>query len=574
MLVLGAVKVLPEFLSVYNLNQRNYNMKTRKSALVFYLLFASFFCATAQTRIVKDSLLFSLSRTQLDSFYNKNGIPPFLLGLDYGVKAYKVIYRTLNYDSTPTIASGLIMIPESPEYCKLPISSYQHGTSVRKKDVPSRLSGNEKLITMAMASAGMVSCMPDYLGMGDGPGYHPYQNARTEAFSVIDIIRAAKEFCDTMKLGYSDQLFLVGYSQGGHATMAAHKMIQEQLSSEMKVTASAPMSGAYDMSGVQTVQLLKDTPYASPYYLPYLIFGNNPIYHFFTNANEILRSPYDVNLPPLMNGIANSNAINAKMNDTVKLIFRQEMLDSFHANPNHFFKVFLRDNDVYQWVPQSPMRMYYCTLDENVPYENTVVAYNYFKANGATQVDTVNSGALYHTPCAEPSLIRAKTWFDEKKDRKMEIAETHQNASAANSADGTLHLDIAGGRKPFTVSWDNNMTGTDLMGLAPGTYTYNIVDSNLCSKTGTVTISFTNAIAQLTKEQVSVYPNPTTNTITIFIGQNFEEGKSITVINTLGEEVKRWTTKNKVQTETVSDLAAGVYTLKIDKVFTQQFIKQ
>lgn len=549
-------------------------MKTRKSALVFYLLFASFFCATAQTKIVKDSLLFSLNRTQLDSFYNKNGIPPFLLGLDYGVKAYKVIYRTLNFDSTPTIASGLIMIPESPEYCKLPISSYQHGTTVRKKDVPSRLSGNEKLITMAMASAGMVSCMPDYLGMGDGPGYHPYQNARTEAFSVIDIIRAAKEFCDTMKLGYSDQLFLVGYSQGGHATMAAHKMIQEQLSSEMKVTASAPMSGAYDMSGVQTVQLLKDTPYASPYYLPYLIFGNNPIYHFFTNANEILRAPYDTTLPPLMNGVANSNAINAKMNDTVKLIFRQDMLDSFNANPNHFFKVFLRDNDVYQWVPQSPMRMYYCTLDENVPYENTVVAYNYFKANGATQVDTVNSGALYHTPCAEPSLIRAKTWFDEKKDRKMEIAETHQNASAANSADGTLHLDIAGGRKPFTVSWNNNMTGTDLMGLAPGTYTYNIVDSNLCSKTGTVTISFTNAIAQLTKEQVSVYPNPATNTITIFIGQNFEEGKSITVINTLGEEVKRWTTKNKVQTETVSDLAAGVYTLKIDKVFTQQFIKQ
>ena len=99
--------------------------------------------------------------------------------------------------------------------------------------------------------------------------------------------------------------------------MAAHKMIQEQLSSEMKVTASAPMSGAYDMSGVQTVQLLKDTPYASPYYLPYLIFGNNPIYHFFTNANEILRAPYDTNLPPLMNGIANSNAINAKMNAAV-----------------------------------------------------------------------------------------------------------------------------------------------------------------------------------------------------------------------------------------------------------------
>ncbi len=117
-----------------------------------------------------------------------------------------------------------------------------------------------------------------------------------------------------------------------------------------------------------------------------------------------------------------------------------------------FFKVFLRDNDVYQWVPKSPMRMYYCTLDENVPYENTVVAYNYFKANGATQVDTVNSGALYHTPCAEPSLIRAKTWFDGMKDRKMEITEVRQNASTASSTDGTVHLDIDGGESLFLVS--------------------------------------------------------------------------------------------------------------------------
>ena len=549
-------------------------MKTRKSVLVFYLLLASFFCVHAQTRIVKDSLLFSFSRTQLDSLYNKNGIPPSILGLEYGVDAYKIVFRTLNYDSTPTIASGLVLLPKFPEYCKLPILSYQHGTTVRKKDVPSRLSGNEKLITMAMASAGMISCMPDYHGMGDGLGYHPYQNARTEAFSVIDIIRATKELCDSLNMGYSDQLFLVGYSQGGHATMAAHKMIQEQLSSEMKVTASAPMSGAYDMSGVQTVQLLKDTPYASPYYLPYLIFGNNPIYHFFTNANEILRSPYDVTLPPLMNGIANSNSINAKMNDTVKLIFRQDMLDSFNANPNHFFKVFLRDNDVYQWVPQSPMRLFFCTLDENVPYENTLVALNYFKSHGATMVDTFNSGALNHTPCAQPSLLVAKSWLDEIKDRKMEVAETHQNASSSTSVDGTVHLDIAGGRKPFTVSWNNNMAGTDLTGLVPGSYNYTIVDSNHCSKTGTVTISFSNAIAQLTKEQVSIYPNPATNTITIYIGQNFEEGKTIRVINTLGEEVKSWTTKNKVQTESVSDLASGVYTIKIDKVFTQQFIKQ
>jgi len=549
-------------------------MKTRKTIVITYLLFASFFSGFSQSRIVSDTLLFSLTKTQLDSLYNKNGIPPVVLNLQYSVSAYKIIFKTLKYDSTPTIASGLLLIPNSPEYCKLPIVSYQHGTTIKKKEVPSRFNGQEPLITMALVSGGMIGCMPDYHGMGDGPGFHPYQNARTEAFSVIDMVRASKEFCDSLKQGYSDQLFLVGYSQGGHATMAAHKMIQEKLSSEMRVTASAPMSGAYDMSGVQTTELLKDVPYASPFYLPYLIFGNNPIYHFFTNPNQILSYPYDSTLPPLMDGLHSSSQINAKMNDTVKRIFRPDLLDSFNVDSNHFFRVFLRDNDVYKWVPNSPVKMFFCTLDENVPFENTYVAYNYFITHGAPFVDTVNSGALKHTPCAQPSLLIAKGWLDQMRDKPISVSETHQNASSATSADGSIHLQITGGRKPYTVTWETTATGTDLTGVSADTYIYTLTDSNNCTKTGSVTVSFTNAIEDLQKEQVSVYPNPTLNTITIYVEQNFEDGKTASLINTLGQTVKTFDLKNKIQTVSVEDLEAGVYTLKIDKVFTQQIIKQ
>src|SRR5690606_18774677 len=128
----------------------------------------------------------------------------------FGVTAHKIVYKTLKYDSTETYASGLLLVPGS-DYCALPIVSYQHGTTVLKSHVPSRFHGQETLITLALAATGMIGCMPDYHGMGDGEGFHPYQNARTEAFSVIDIVRAAKEVCDSGGVHYGNQLFLTGY---------------------------------------------------------------------------------------------------------------------------------------------------------------------------------------------------------------------------------------------------------------------------------------------------------------------------------------------------------------------------
>ena len=36
--------------------------------------------------------------------------------------------------------------------------------------------------------------MPDYLGMGESPGLHPYVHGESEATATLDMIRAAREF--------------------------------------------------------------------------------------------------------------------------------------------------------------------------------------------------------------------------------------------------------------------------------------------------------------------------------------------------------------------------------------------
>lgn len=544
-----------------------------KSFFLASFLFVFSFSSNAQTRILQDSILFSWSKAQVDSFFIQKLGPLVaeILQPQYGVSGHKVVYRTLNYDSTETYASGLLLIPNS-DYCALPIVSYQHGTTVLKNDAPSRFRGQETLITLALASTGMIACMPDYHGMGDGEGYHPYQNARTEAFSVIDIIRAAKEVCDSGGIHYGSQLFLTGYSQGGHATMAAHKWIQEFLSDEMQVTASAPMSGAYDMSGVQTDLLLLDEPYSDPYYLPYLIFGNNPIYHFFDSPDSVLREPYASTLPSLMDGYHDSNEINDAMNDTVKYIFREGLEADFVADSNHFFRKFLRDNDVYEWLPQSPVRLYFCPMDEKVPFHNTYVAFDYFKTHGGLQIDTVNVGNYLHTDCAQPALINAKFWIDEMRDVPLSVVAEPHYASSSTATDGSVSLVVSGGKTPVTVSWNNGQTGSLLQNVAVGEYSYTVTDGNGCEKSGEISL-FVTSVSELSVEQVHLYPSPATDAITIETTANIKETATITLYNTLGQAVKRTSLQSKKQNIDISNLPSGVYSCRINNLYVQSFVK-
>lgn len=543
----------------------------RRTALV--LLICMFVTTTNAQRIVSDTLLQTYSLTQLNDLYNSLGIPSSVLELKYGIKIYKVIYNTLTYDSIPTTASGLMIFPDTQVYCKMPILSYQHGTIVRKIDAPSRMVGDERYITYAMASKGIACTMPDYHGLGDGPGYHPYQNARTEAFAVIDIIRAIKEKAPQMGITLGEKLFLTGYSQGGHATMAAHKMIQEKLSGEMSVTASAPMSGAYDMSGVMVDLMLKEAPYASPYYLPYLIFGNNPIYHFFNSPTEILVAPYDTLIPPLMDGIAGFPQINANMSDTVKRILRLDVIDSFTNNPNYFFRNFLKDNDIYQWTPQSPMRIFFCNGDEQVPYQNSIVAYNYFISHGAMYVDTVNSGNSLHMDCAVPSFLGGKGWLESFLDAPINTTRTV--TPQINTTLGSIKINITGGKLPYSILWTNGANSDSLTGLNAGTYSFTITDANGCTISDSAVVEFSNGIENLLAKNISVYPVPSSSLV--FIKNEATQPISVvTVRDILGNNMNIEYEKND-STIDIAELASGVYIVEIsikDIIFQKKIIKR
>jgi hypothetical protein len=331
----------------------------------------------------------------------------------YAVALYKLDYETITPLGARTQASGALALPLSTGQ-SLPLVSYQHGTITQTNDAPSSMDlTGEVVVGVGFASVGYAAAVPDYLGLGDSPGLHPYHHANSEATACVDMLRAVKTVCATNGFALTSQLFLCGYSEGGHATMALLRELEAYHTNEFTVTACAPMAGAYDLSGTTLNDFLTNRPNPNPYYLLYLVGAYQSVYHFAPSLSNLLAAPYNATLPPLLNGNTTGTQINSAMPTNPVAILDPAFLAALRANPRHPLRLALAENDVYRWKPLGPVQMYQCSGDTDVDPANAQVALAFFQAAGATQVQLLDPlPGADHTTCAVPSLLAAKTWFD------------------------------------------------------------------------------------------------------------------------------------------------------------------
>jgi hypothetical protein len=78
--------------------------------------------------------------------------------------------------------------------------------------------------------------------------------------------------------------------------------------------------------------------------------------------------------------------------------------------PNSALARALHDNDVYDWKPRAPMRLYYATADREVPPQNTLTAAARMQQLGAN-VQAVSLGPLSHTGAVVPAFVAAYLWL-------------------------------------------------------------------------------------------------------------------------------------------------------------------
>ncbi len=361
--------------------------------------------------LVSYKLFRSYDKKGVTQLWKEKGIPKFIAPVGYGVDIYEIVYLAPWVDGTMIRASGLYFVPKADSSEKLPLAVYHHGTQLERSRESFDRSAQQG-IAFGLAADGFITLMPDYYGIGEGDKVHLYQHAWSEAMSTIYMLFAIDELNDQLNIGRTSDVYLTGYSQGGHATMAAHKYLQELKDPRFHVVASSPMSGAYDMSGVQAEVMFK--PYTQPFYLPYLLVSYQHAYNAWDgNIYEVFKTPYDTIIPKYLEGTRTYAEFNKVLPEVPSEMLQPELVELFKANQEIPIISKIKENNLYEWVPEAPVLLCHCRGDEQVYYRNSEVAYKWMTENGAKDIRLQKVSDVFdHNTCALFAVMDTKFFFN------------------------------------------------------------------------------------------------------------------------------------------------------------------
>ncbi|MGQ4601097.1 lipase family protein [Nocardia sp. R6R-6] len=331
-----------------------------------------------------------------------------------GVDAFRVDYRTIGPQGEPTTASGLVVLPRSDSR-RLRVVGYEHGTMVLKSDAPSVDTRNlpDRLRTVMFAAAGYAAIAPDYLGLGNGPGRHPYTHAPSEISASADLLRAAAALAARHHRELDPNVLVTGFSQGGQAAMALAEALQAGAVPGFGVAALAPVSGPFDLRQVQLPAALdgRVTPGAGVLFLAYWITSMNRIHHLYDNPAEAFQQPYADRVEQLFDGTHSEITIVTALAITPAGLLTPRFL-AWAADPTGAAAKALADSeDTCDWTPRVPVRLYAATGDRAVPYANAEHCLQALHSDTAT---LHNLGDLDHSGTARVALPEILSWFQQQ----------------------------------------------------------------------------------------------------------------------------------------------------------------
>lgn len=353
----------------------------------------------------------NLALTALENY----GMDVSGLSATYGVTITTITYKTITPDGRLINASGVVAYPNKTGGAASPVLSYQHPTIFRDSDAPSNTSNNDAML-IAAAGSGYIVVIADYIGYArSGAEVHTYVHAEGLAAAVVDMLRASRQLLTRNGVTRNGQLFLAGYSEGGYATLAAQKEIEQNLSAEFTLTASMPGAGPYDMSSTAQYLLgLANNPNPE---LTGFVFKAYDHWYGWNRLSQFFQSPYDTVIDTFYDGTHSSSTIRAALTTTTANLLQPAFLTAFLGSGETAIKTDIARNDIYNWAPQVPTRLFHGDQDSVVPYVNattTVTAMQALNAPSVTLVNCSTPSALIprdHAECVPDYLGKMTAWF-------------------------------------------------------------------------------------------------------------------------------------------------------------------
>lgn len=331
------------------------------------------------------------------------------VSIEDGARLYRIRYWTTDPHGAETIASGLFAVPKKLK--PRGIVSYQHGTRTQRAFGPSRPSLDEGVLVAAVfAGGGYLVTAPDYIGFGASTLPHPYVHAATEASATVDLLKAAEQLSKHLGVNWAPSVYLLGFSQGGHATAAAHRALEKDNDPRFRVAASAPISGVYDLAGITFPHTLEGKSTASSMYLAFLFNAYSSAYD--KPLSDIVVSSYCKPIPVVFDGNHTEDEATTALPAKPREMLTAGFADTYEKGQPHWFLAALRENGLIDWTPKAPVRAYYGEEDVDVsPQEALALAAAGTKAGA--NIQAISTGACDHTGSVYRAVPLVRAWFDQ-----------------------------------------------------------------------------------------------------------------------------------------------------------------
>ncbi|MEO1263677.1 MAG: lipase family protein [Bacteroidota bacterium] len=351
--------------------------------------------STERGYLVSYSKTGSMTTDEVDSAGAEEGDVSAYTNHDLDI--YSIVYNSLD-DGNLLEVSGLVFIPKNVSGL-LDLLQNHHGTIIPGDDgaVPSTYTGGMKgssemyFVGATMASNGYVVSMPDYVGYGStADREHPYTIHHELAEVSVDMLRATRQLLTTLSIGFSDEVFLMGWSEGGGAGLATHQYLQEKYSDEFVIKGSSLFAGPYDyFTFVKDIMTNRNQEDEELSIYSWALYATN-------NYNSTLnRDPSSVWSYTVSNQIDALDVPSLKPAD----ILHADYMDRTVNETDIEWVTALKENSLLEgWVPQGHLFFHSGTADLIVPHYNSVNAHQYFESINVNSTLYEYPGEDHYTP--------------------------------------------------------------------------------------------------------------------------------------------------------------------------------
>ena len=286
-------------------------------------------------------------------------------------------YPSINGDWDTIRLSGKVMLPAKGKPKRMILVS--HYTVCSNGEAPSNCFSLEGVLV----KLGYGLIIPDYLGYGiTSHEIHPYLVMDLTARNVVDMYLAVKPWLKAVDMEpENDDIYLMGYSQGGATTMAVQHLIEteyfwEEDPDQIKIHRVFAGGGPYDVKATYERFVTTDTasyPVAVPLVLQGMILGNG----LHMQVSDMMQPWLCENMDEWVNSKRFTSAQINKLIGTkvTHELITEEAMNQKSEKVAELYKAMTENSIIAQnWEPLSSVYIMHSMDDETVPFTNATNA--------------------------------------------------------------------------------------------------------------------------------------------------------------------------------------------------------